>query len=106
LFFPGIPGFGYAKGAFTHALKNKNGLFKEANGGTIFLDEIGDISSSVQAKLLQVLENKEFKPLGHTKTLSVDVRIIASTNSDLETKMEQNDFREDLFYRLCAAWLI
>jgi len=95
--------FGYAKGAFTHALKNKNGLFKEANGGTIFLDEIGDISSSVQAKLLQVLENKEFKPLGHTKTLSVDVRIIASTNSDLETKMEQNDFREDLFYRLCVV---
>ena len=95
--------FGYAKGAFTHALQDKKGLFEKASGGTIFLDEIGDISLSVQAKLLQVLEDKEFKPLGRTKTMSVDVRVIASTNSDLEAKMEQNDFREDLFYRLCVV---
>lgn len=95
--------FGYKKGAFTHAVCNKKGLFAEADGGTIFLDEIGDISPSVQSKLLQVSEDKEFKPLGDIKTVHVDVRIIASTNVDLQEKIVENKFREDLFYRLCVV---
>ncbi|MBW1740531.1 MAG: sigma-54-dependent Fis family transcriptional regulator [Deltaproteobacteria bacterium] len=92
--------FGYKKGAFTHATQDKKGLFEEAHGGTIYLDEIGDISPSIQTKLLQVLEDKEMKPLGQTKTICVDVRVIASTNSDLRSKMDTREFREDLFYRL------
>ncbi len=92
--------FGYKKGAFTHATSNKKGLFQEANGGTIFLDEIGDIQPSLQTKLLRVLQEKEIKPLGDTKTVKVDVRVIASTNQNLEEKMRQGSFREDLFYRL------
>ncbi len=92
--------FGYKKGAFTHATQNKIGLFQEAQGGTIFLDEIGDISPAIQTKLLRVLQEKEIKPLGDTKTIKVDVRIIASTNRDLKAKIEQAEYREDLFYRL------
>ncbi len=92
--------FGYKKGAFTHATQNKKGLFQEANGGTIFLDEIGDIQPNLQTKLLRVLQEKEIKPLGDTKTVKVDVRVIASTNQDLEAKMKDGSFREDLFYRL------
>jgi len=92
--------FGYRKGAFTHATQNKKGLFQEANGGTIFLDEIGDIKPGLQTKLLRVLQEKEIKPLGDTKTRKVDVRVIASTNQDLEKKMKEGSFREDLFYRL------
>ncbi len=92
--------FGYKKGAFTHATQNKKGLFQEANGGTIFLDEIGDIQPSLQTKLLRVLQEKEIKPLGDTKTVKVDVRVIASTNQNLEAKMKDGSFREDLFYRL------
>lgn len=92
--------FGYRKGAFTHATQDRRGLLEEARGGTIYMDEIGDINPSVQAKLLQVLEDKEMKPLGQTKTVSVDVRIIASTNSDLRSKLDTHEFREDLFYRL------
>ncbi len=95
--------FGYAKGAFTHAVADRRGLFAEADGGTIFLDEIGDISPAIQAKLLQVLEDKEFRPLGRNRSVRVDVRVVAATNSDLKTRMEKGDFREDLYYRLCVV---
>jgi DNA-binding NtrC family response regulator len=92
--------FGYRKGAFTHATENRSGLFQEAHGGTIFLDEIGDISPSIQTKLLRVLQEKEIKPLGDTRSIVVDVRIVASTNQDLRAKIEAGQFREDFFYRL------
>ncbi len=92
--------FGYKKGAFTHAVQNKIGLFQEAHGGTIFLDEIGDISTAIQTKLLRVLQEKEIKPLGDTRAVKVDVRIIASTNRDLKAKIQAHTFREDVFYRL------
>ena len=92
--------FGYKKGAFTHASQNKIGLFQEAHRGTIFLDEIGDISPPIQTKLLRVLQEMEFKPLGDTKSIHVDVRVIASTNRNLAEKIKRAEFREDLFYRL------
>ena len=92
--------FGYRKGAFTGADRDKTGLFVEADGSTILLDEIGDIPVSVQTKLLRVLQEKEVQPLGQNRTFSVDVRVIASTNQDLETKIRRGAFREDLFYRL------
>jgi DNA-binding NtrC family response regulator len=92
--------FGYKKGAFTHATQNKRGLFQEADAGTIFLDEIGDISLAIQTKLLRVLQEKEIKPLGDSRAVHVDVRIIASTNQDLKAKIQQHQFREDVFYRL------
>lgn len=92
--------FGYKKGAFTQATENKIGLFQEAHNGSIFLDEIGDISPTIQTKLLRVLQEKEIKPLGDTKSIVVDVRIIASTNQNLEEKMKSGEFREDFFYRL------
>ncbi len=92
--------FGYKKGAFTSATSDKKGLFEAADGGTIFLDEIGDIPLAVQTKLLRVLQEKEFKPLGDTESVRVDVRVIASTNQDLERKIEEGQFRDDLYYRL------
>ncbi len=92
--------FGYRRGAFTNATQDKKGLFLEAQGGTICLDEIGDISPTLQTKLLSVLQNKEIRPLGQNTTVKVDVRIIASTNQDLKRKMEEGLFREDLYYRL------
>ncbi len=92
--------FGYKQGAFTNATRNKTGLFQEADTGTIFLDEIGDISPTIQTKLLRVLQEKEIKPLGETKSITVDVRIIASTNRILEDKIKNDEFREDFFYRL------
>lgn len=92
--------FGYRKGAFTHATQNRNGLFQEAHQGTILLDEIGDISPAIQTKLLRVLQEKEIKPLGAARPVTVDVRIIASTNQDLEAKIKKHEFREDFFYRL------
>jgi DNA-binding NtrC family response regulator len=92
--------FGYKKGAFTHATQNKIGLFQEADKGSIFLDEIGDISPTMQTKLLRVLQEKEIKPLGDTKSVYVDVRIIASTNRNLKEKIKKGEFREDFFYRL------
>jgi DNA-binding NtrC family response regulator len=92
--------FGYKKGAFTHATQNKTGLFQEAHNGTIFLDEIGDISPSIQTKLLRVLQEKEIKPLGDSRTIQVNVRILASTNQDLQAKIKTHEFREDVFYRL------
>jgi len=92
--------FGYVRGAFTDAKKDKPGRFKLAEGGTIFLDEIGDVSAAVQVKLLRVIEQKEFEPLGATYTEKVDVRIIAATNRDLEEMVRAGRFREDLYYRL------
>jgi len=92
--------FGHSKGAFTGAFTDKPGLFREANGGTLFLDEINSLSMMVQSKLLRVLQDQEFRPLGSTKTRTVDVKIIAATNTDLRYLVETRQFREDLFYRL------
>jgi PAS domain S-box-containing protein len=92
--------FGYKKGAFTDAKKDKPGRFQLAEGGTIFLDEIAELAPDVQAKLLHVLEDREFYPLGSTKTLRVDVRVIAATNRRLNEMTEKNTFRTDLYYRL------
>lgn len=92
--------FGYKAGAFTGALKDKKGLFEEADKGTIFLDEIGEMSIDLQAKLLRVLENGSFIKLGDTKTLKVNARIITATNRNLEQEIKEGRFREDLFYRL------
>lgn len=92
--------FGHEKGAYTSAVSFKHGLFEIANAGTIFMDEVGEISLSIQAKLLRVLETSTFRRLGGTKDINVDVRIIASTNKDLRKLVEKGIFREDLFYRL------
>ncbi|MFC1839340.1 sigma 54-interacting transcriptional regulator [Thermodesulfobacteriota bacterium] len=92
--------FGYKKGAFTGAAEDRIGLFKSADGGTIFLDEIGDMSLQLQARILRVIQNSEIKPLGDTKTSRLDVRIIAATNKNLDEAVKNRDFREDLFYRL------
>jgi DNA-binding NtrC family response regulator len=92
--------FGYKKGAFTHATGNKSGLFQEAENGTIFLDEIGEISPSIQTKLLRVLQDKEIKPLGDTRVIKVNTRIIASTNQNLSELIRRGQFREDFYYRL------
>lgn len=92
--------FGYAKGAFTEAKKDKPGRFKLAEGGTILLDEIGDISTALQLKLLRVLQEKEYEPLGAVATVKADVRIIAATNKILSKLVARGAFREDLFYRL------
>lgn len=97
--------FGYRKGAFTHALEDHTGMFDQANGGSIFLDEIGDLTLSVQSKLLRVLQEKEIRPLGANRSHTVDTRIIAATNQNLELKIEQKRFRKDLFYRLNVATL-
>jgi len=92
--------FGYTKGAFTGAYANKSGLFKAADGGTIFLDEIGDMPVALQAKILRVLESGEFTPLGSTMVIKTDVRIISATNLDLSDLIKNGKFREDLYYRL------
>ena len=92
--------FGHVKGAFTGATNAKMGKFELANGGTIFLDEIGDMSPDLQVKVLKVLEEREFEPVGGCKTVKVDVRIVAATHRDLEEEVQKGNFREDLFYRL------
>ncbi len=97
--------FGHCRGAFTGADRDQPGLFVEADGSTLCLDEIGDIPVSVQTKLLRVLQEQEVKPIGSTRTRSVDVRIIACTNSNLEEKIRNHTFREDLFYRLNVVTL-
>ncbi|HDM89892.1 MAG TPA: sigma-54-dependent Fis family transcriptional regulator, partial [candidate division WOR-3 bacterium] len=97
--------FGYTKGAFTGATKNKEGLFKAAEGGTILLDEISEASPRIQVKILRALQEKEITPVGSTKTIKVDVRIIASTNADLEKMVAEGRFREDLYYRLNVVYI-
>ncbi len=92
--------FGHEKGAFTGAVARRKGRFELADKGSLFLDEIGDISASVQAKLLRVLQEKEFERVGGTKSIKVDVRLISSTNKNLERVIQEGKFREDLFYRL------
>ncbi len=92
--------FGYVKGAFSGAIKDKKGLVEEADKGTLFLDEVGDLSMLMQTKLLRFLQEGEFRPVGSTKAKRADVRIIAATNKDLEELIKQGKFREDLYYRL------
>jgi two-component system nitrogen regulation response regulator NtrX len=92
--------FGHEKGAFTGATTKKRGKFEIANGGTIFLDEIGDMSFKTQAKILRILQEQKFERVGGTRTLTVDVRVIAASNKDLEEEIEKGTFRDDLYYRL------
>jgi len=92
--------FGYKKGAFTGATRDKMGLFEAANGGTVFLDEIGDMPMSIQASLLRVLQKNEIKPLGETRVRHIDIRIVAATNKEIKQMIADNSFRQDLFYRL------
>jgi len=92
--------FGHVKGAFTGAIADRVGRFQEAQGGTIFLDEIGDISNKMQLSLLRVLQEREFERVGESKPIKVDLRVIAATNRDLREKIMSGEFREDLFYRL------
>jgi two-component system response regulator AtoC len=97
--------FGYEKGAFTGAMRSKEGLFQTANGGTIFLDEIGELSPEMQAKLLRVLQEKEVRPVGSNQKFKVDVRVIAATNRDLEAAQTEGTFRKDLYFRLNVVTL-
>src|SRR5207302_9237949 len=92
--------FGYMKGAFTGANQNKQGLFEVANGGTIFLDEIAEMSLAMQVKLLRVLQERTIRPVGGTSEIAIDVRVIAATNRELDKAVAENVFREDLYYRL------
>ena len=92
--------FGHVKGAFTGAIENKAGRFEAAHGGSIFLDEINSMSPKLQVKLLRVLQEREFERVGESRTIRVDVRVIAATNSSLEELVERGEFREDLYYRL------
>ncbi len=94
--------FGHEKGAYTDARTRKDGLFEVANGGTIFLDEIGDLAPELQPKLLKVLEDRRFRRLGGTQELSVDVRLIAATNHEMKARVDAGTFREDLYYRLAV----
>jgi transcriptional regulator with GAF, ATPase, and Fis domain len=92
--------FGHVKGAFTGAVQARTGRFEQAHGGTLFLDEIGDLNVELQAKLLRVLQEREFQRLGSSETVPVDVRVVAATNCSLTRRIEQERFREDLYYRL------
>lgn len=97
--------FGYTKGAFTGATQNRQGLFTSANGGTVLLDEIGDMPFQLQAKLLRVLQEGKVRPVGGLKNIDIDIRVISATHMDLETAIDEKRFREDLFYRLNVVHL-
>jgi len=97
--------FGHVKGAFTGAMQNRRGLFEEARGGTIFLDEIGEIPSELQLSLLRVLQEREIRPVGSDKAIPVDVRVISASNRNLKQQVEKGDFRRDLYYRLAVIRL-
>src|SRR5690606_10466217 len=97
--------FGHEKGSFTGAIATRQGVFELAHGGTVFLDELGELALDLQPKLLRVLEQREVKRVGGVKSLQVDVRIIAETNRDLEEEVRAGRFREDLFYRLTVVRL-
>ncbi|MDW3643142.1 sigma-54 factor interaction domain-containing protein, partial [Vibrio sp. 1291-1] len=92
--------FGHTSGAFTGAKKSREGLFRVANGGTLFLDEIGEMPLSMQASLLRVLEQRTIRPVGSEREISIDVRIVAATNRNLQEEVNQGNFRSDLYYRL------
>ncbi|MEW6187852.1 MAG: sigma-54 dependent transcriptional regulator [Thermodesulfobacteriota bacterium] len=98
--------FGHLKGSFTGAIRDKKGLVEEADRGTLFLDEIGDLNLVMQTKLLRLLQEGEFKPVGSSKTLTADIRFIAATNQDLMEKVRKKEFREDLFYRLNVIQIV
>ncbi|HLD36956.1 MAG TPA: sigma 54-interacting transcriptional regulator [Planctomycetota bacterium] len=95
--------FGHCKGSFTGAIRDKKGRFELAHGGTIFLDEVGDLSQAMQVKLLRVVQDGSFEPVGSEKTMKVDVRVISATNKDIQKEIKAGRFREDLFYRLCVV---
>jgi transcriptional regulator with PAS, ATPase and Fis domain len=97
--------FGYVKGAFTDARRDKPGRIALAEGGTLFLDEIGDVSPAMQVKLLRVVQDREYEPLGSSQTITADIRVIAATNRDLRALIADRKFREDLFYRLAVVRL-
>ena len=97
--------FGHVKGSFTGAISTKQGLFEVASGGTLFLDEIGETSQAMQAKMLRALQEREIRPVGATKPIKVDVRVIAATNRDLEEEVKRENFRKDLFYRISVISL-
>src|SRR6185436_14792263 len=98
--------FGHTKGSFTGAIKDKKGLFEMADGGTFFLDEVGDMSPALQVKLLRVLQEGTFTPVGATETRTVDVRVIAATHKDLQKMVARGEFREDLYYRINVIRLL
>jgi DNA-binding NtrC family response regulator len=98
--------FGYEKGAFTGATSRREGLFQAARGGTLFIDEIGELQSGLQSKLLRAIENKKILPVGSTREIDVDIRLVAATNRDLKEQVDSGEFREDLYYRLRVVEIV
>jgi two-component system response regulator AtoC len=98
--------FGHARGAFTGAISSKKGLFEDADGGTLLLDEIADTTPAFQSKLLRALQENEIRPVGNTRIIKINVRVIASTNRDLKREVDRGAFREDLYYRLAVVPII
>src|SRR5204863_2333780 len=98
--------FGHTRGAFTGAIADRPGLFETAHGGTVFLDEVGEMTPSMQAKLLRVLEDREVRPVGSNQPTRIDVRLVCATHRDLQVMIKTGNFREDLFYRLGGFLLL